>query len=236
MRSLLVPGMIVMLSAAMMAQTAKPSPRQGGPAHADEQESAPQVQRSAPVDNGSLPVGTAVRMKLETALMTSTTAAGQDFAGRVTQDVVLNGRTVIPVGSTVRGKVARVSEPRRIKGRPSIDLRPDQVTLPNGDVLAMTAFVVDADQNSEMQPDEEGKLVGPGRDRRDNLELAAGAGGGALIGGLTSGGKGVLVGSVIGAGAASVRWLTRRHSAVVAPGTEIIMELSRPMVLTASGD
>src|SRR5437868_58559 len=64
----------------------------------------------------ALPMGTAVKMKLETMLSTVTNKAGDAFAGRVTEDVSMNGNVVIPVGSSIQGKVVRVSSERRYKG------------------------------------------------------------------------------------------------------------------------
>jgi len=50
--------------------------------------------------------------------------AGRYIYCRVTEPVALNGKTIIPVGSTVQGTVGRVAEPRRVQGRPTIALFP----------------------------------------------------------------------------------------------------------------
>ena len=78
-----------------------------------------------------LPAGTSVRLKLETPISTSTSKPGDAFYGRVTQSVLHEGKTVIPVGSSVEGNVVRVSEPRRIKGLPTIELRPNLIVMPD---------------------------------------------------------------------------------------------------------
>src|SRR5205807_5256596 len=72
------------------------------------------AQTSAPV-----PAGTALMAKLETTLATFSNKAGDQFQARLTQPVVLNGRTIIPAGAIVQGRVTRVSEPRRISGKPT---------------------------------------------------------------------------------------------------------------------
>ena len=68
----------------------------------------------------SLPTGTAVKMKLETTLTTFSSKAGDPFSARVTEAVVLDGKTVIPVGTTVEGRITKTSEPRRVAGRDAI--------------------------------------------------------------------------------------------------------------------
>src|SRR5436189_935629 len=60
-----------------------------------------------------LPTGTAVKMRLVEAVSSDGNKAGDSFSGRVSEAVMLDGRTVIPVGATIEGKVMRVSSPRR---------------------------------------------------------------------------------------------------------------------------
>ena len=185
----------------------------------------------------ALPLGTAVKMKLETMLSTVANKPGDAFAGRVTEDVTFNGVTVIPVGSSIQGHVTHVNNDRRIKGVPSLELHPEQVTTPNGDKYTMNAVVVDTGKVSGTKVNDEGQIKGPGIDRRDKMEMAIGAGAGAGMGGLIAqSGKGALVGGVIGGTAAVVYWLTKHKSATLPAGTEIVMELSRPMTLNAASD
>lgn len=181
----------------------------------------------------ALPIGTPVKMKLESAISTFTSKAGDLFAGRVTEAVMLDGKTVIPVGASISGKVVRAEEKRRYKGLPVIEIKPEQVTLPNGDVYSMNAVVTDT-KGSSTKVDEEGRIKGPGMNTRDKLEIAGGAGGGAGVGALVGGGKGSLIGAAIGGGGAVVYWLTKHKSASLPPGTEIIFELDRAMTLSVA--
>src|SRR4029077_9847197 len=183
------------------------------------------------------PAGTVVRMKLETALSTSTNKAGDQFAGRVTEDVIYQGKTVIPVGSSIHGRVVRVAEQRRYKGLPTLELHPENVTLPKGDKYTMNATIADTSRGSRTSVDDEGRIKGSGMDGRDKAEIAGGTGLGAGMGALISrSGTGTLVGAAVGGGAAVVYWLSKRKSASLAPGTEIIMEFSRPMAMSMTGD
>jgi hypothetical protein len=180
-----------------------------------------------------LPAGTSVRLKLETPISTSTSKPGDAFYGRVTQSVMHEGKIVIPVGSSVEGNVVRVSEPRRIKGRPTIELRPNLVVMPDGNRYHINAVVVDTDPSTKTQVNEEGQIKGEGMNKRDKIEIGAGTGAGLTLGALAGGGKGAFVGAAIGAGATVTRWLTKRKSAELPAGTEIVMELDRPVDLAA---
>src|SRR5690349_14169613 len=80
-----------------------------------------------------LPSGTPIHMKLETGLSTAANQVGDKFTGRVTADVQNAGQVVIPVGSQITGKVTRSVEQRRYKGRPVLEISPEEVILPNGE-------------------------------------------------------------------------------------------------------
>jgi len=184
--------------------------------------------------NMSLPAGTAVRIKLENTLATFSSKQGDTFSGRVTEAVALAGKTIIPIGTTVQGTVGRVAEPRRVEGHPTIALFPHTVILPDGTRYNLNATVVDTNLRNGTDVNEEGEFKGRARDRGDNVELAAGTAGGGVLGALAGGGKGFLVGAAIGAGATTIHWLTKHHSAVLPAGTELVMELSRPMVMSSA--
>jgi len=182
----------------------------------------------------TLPTGTALKMKLETRLATSSSQAGDPFQARVTEAVVLEGKTVIPVGTTVQGRVTKTSEPRRVAGKPTITLFPENLVLPNGDRYLLNATLVDTDRGRGTDVNTEGQFKGAGHDGKDLTEIGMGTGGGMLIGGLAGGGQGLLIGGAIGAGATVTHWLSKHRSATLPAGTELVMELSRPMVMNAS--
>ena len=193
---------------------------------------AQEAQPAPPAPQGlSLPTGTGIKMKLETPLSTRSSKAGDTFAGRVTEAVMLNGKAVIPVGAALQGRVVRVTDPRRIKGVPTLDLMPDEITMPDGTRYTIQAVVVDSNA-AHTSVNDEGQIKGPGHDKRDLLEMGVGTGAGVGVGAAVAGGKGALIGGLIGGGATVVHWLTRRHSADLPAGTEIVMELNRPLALS----
>jgi hypothetical protein len=183
----------------------------------------------------SLPAGTSLRMKLETPLSTHRSKVGDVFTGRVTEAVVVNGQTLVPVGASVTGRVTKLSEPRRIAGTPTIALLPDRIVMPNGNEFLITATVMDTAGSSRTTVDDEGRIHGAGRTGRDNAELVAGAGAGAVIGTLAAGAKGLFLGGGLGFGVVAAHWLTKKHSAELPAGTEIFLELNRPVMMSSAG-
>jgi len=155
----------------------------------------------------------------------------------VTEAVLVDGKTVIPIGATVQGRVTQVNEPRRVSGRPTIGMFPETLVMPNGDHFTLNATLVDTSLRNGTDVNNEGQFKGKGHDGKDLTEIGLGTGGGMLVGGLIGGGKGVVIGGVVGATATVTHWLSRKNSAMLPAGTELVMELSRPLEMApaASG-
>ena len=180
-----------------------------------------------------VPAGTALMVRLATTLATFSNRVGDPFQGKVSQPVIVNGATLIPAGSTVEGRVTKVSEPRRISGRPSIGILPEAVILPTGERYFLDATLTDTNIRGT-DVNQEGQFKGQSHDRRDTLEVGGGTAGGMLIGGLIGGGPGILIGGAIGAGSATAHWLATHHSATLPAGTELTLELNRPLTMAAT--
>ncbi len=179
-----------------------------------------------------VPAGTALMVKLQTTLATFSNKPGDLFQGQLIQPVVVDGRTVIPAGTMLEGRVAKVTEPRRITGRPTIKIVPETLVLAGGERLAVDATLVDTNAGRDTDVNQEGEFKGPGHDRRDKMEAGGGAAGGMLIGGLVGGPAGILVGGVVGAGSTGAHWLSKHRSATLPSGTTLTIELNRPLTIT----
>ena len=182
--------------------------------------------------NAPVPAGTALMVRLETTLATFSNHVGDPFRGSLTQPVVVDGKTLLPAGAVVEGRVIKLNEPRRISGKPTIGILPEAVILPSGERYYLDATLTDTNiPGSDVN--NEGQFKGSGHDRRDTLEEGGGTAGGMLIGGLVGGPVGILVGGAIGASSTTGHWLSKHRSATLPAGTQLTLELNRPLAMTA---
>ena len=187
------------------------------------------AQSSSPV-----PAGTALMVKLETTLATFSNKPGDPFRGSLAQPVMVSGKVVIPAGTVVEGRVTKVAEPRRIAGKPTIGILPEALILPTGERLFLDATLVDTNIGEGTDVDREGQFKGSGHDRRDQVETGGGTAGGMLIGGLIGGPPGILIGGIVGAGSTGAHWLSKHRSATLPAGTQLTLELNRPLAMTTA--
>jgi hypothetical protein len=184
--------------------------------------------------NPAVPTGTALMVRLDTTLATFSNKPGDPFQGKLSQPVMLGGRIMIPAGAIVEGRVTKVSEPRRISGKPSIGILPEAVIFPNGERYFLDATLVDTNLGRGSDVDTEGQFKGSGFDKSDKIETGAGAAGGMLIGGLAGGPVGLAIGGAVVATATTVHWLEKHRSAILPAGTELTLELNRPLMVSGA--
>jgi hypothetical protein len=136
--------------------------------------------------NLMIPSGTELRVLLVDPLSTDTNSAGDRFLATMAESVVIDGTTVLPKGTQVRGRVVGVEDSGRVKGLASIRLVLTDIM--QGDrVVAITTDTFEATADSSKT--------------RDGQIIAGGAGVGAAIGAITGGKKGAAIGAVTGGGA-----------------------------------
>ncbi len=188
---------------------------------------------SVPSGPNQLPEGTTLTVSLNQQLSTATTQPGTIFSARLLQPVMKNDRIVIPVGSTVTGRVTSVSEGRRITGGASIRLRPDEVDLPDGTRYFLHAEVYDLGNPHKVKPDSEGNVVNVAHGKRTVAETGLLGGGAAAAGFMIAGGPAALVVGGAAAGYVGAHWLLESKQAVLPKDSEVVFGLTQPMSLVS---
>ena len=188
---------------------------------------------SVPMVPNQLPQGTPFHARLVEQISADTVTPGTPFTAQLTMDVIHMGRTVIPAGSYIHGRVTDVSAGRRIGGQSVIRLTPDEVVLPDSTHYRFRGIVTQT-AGSNTKTDAEGYVVNREHAGRTAAEYGMTAGSGAVIGAVVAGPVGAGVGGAIGAGVMTVHWLRERNAAVLPAGSHVTFGLSSALELTPS--
>ena len=161
--------------------------------------------------------GTAINVRLGSALGSKLSQAGQTFSGSVAQDVLVGGAVAIPKGVTVGGTVTDAKPLGKFAGGAVLQVRLDSINLNGSDVPVQTALRTFSQK---------------GKGKRTAVLAGGGAALGGLIGGLAGGGKGAAIGLAAGGGAgAGGAALTGNKDIVLPSESAVSFELSQPLEL-----
>jgi hypothetical protein len=185
-----------------------------------------------PSRQNEVPLGTLLRARICETLSTVSTPVGTRFTAEVTAPMERDGRVIVPIGSTIDGRVTVVRGGRRISGNAAIHLLPESVTLPDGTHYIFHAQVIDTSQHNVTRVDSEGTIV-----RRQHMKgtlaaMSLTTGGAAAAGAVFGGVPGALIGGGIGAGVSTVWWLKQDRQEVIPQNTEIVFSLNLPMIIS----
>jgi hypothetical protein len=186
---------------------------------------------SVPEREGTLREGTLLKVRIGETLATDKTVEGSRFSATVTEAIERNGRVIIPVGSTLEGRVTEVRGGRRITGAALLHLETDDVTLPDGTHYIVHAQLIDTGK-SEFNVDREGTLKRKDHAKETLAIVGSVTGAGAATGALIGGGVGAVVGAGIGAGVSTVMWLKQDRQATLPKDESLVFSLTTPMILT----
>src|SRR5262252_1447708 len=166
-----------------------------------------------------VPAGSEIVVTVDQKLSSKTSQAGQSFMATVAQPVTVDGRTVIPKGSSVSGKVLRAKEKGKIKGEGELSITLTSVTVRGKNYPLATGSL-----DSTVK----------GKGKRTAATTGGGAAGGALIGGLAGGGKGAGIGALVGAAGGLVGGaFTGNKQIEIAPETPLTFTLAKPFSLSS---
>src|SRR5690349_17836156 len=180
-----------------------------------------------------IPAGTKVPVALKHALSTKSAKEGDPVYAETTFPVALNDHMLIPAGTYVQGTISHVQRAGRIKGRAEVLMHFTTLIYPNGYTVMLPGSVENvpgADKTS--MKGEEGTIRQDSQTGQKVGTVASTAGTGAVIGGLSRGGKGAAVGAGIGgAVGTAIALLSRGNDVRLEPGTTIEMVIQRPIEL-----
>ena len=163
---------------------------------------------------GTVPAGTEIDVRLQTALSSDTNQVEDRFEATTVVDLREDGRVLIPAGSVVRGVVTAVDDAGRVERKGRLALSFDQITV-GGRNYPIRGTVTEA--------------LEAGGYREDAGKIGAGAAVGGIIGGILGGFKGALAGILIGGG--GVVAATEGQNVELPPGAVLRMRLDQPLAI-----
>jgi hypothetical protein len=191
---------------------------------------------AAPATQLSIPAGTKVPVELRHSISTKVTREGDGVYAQTTFPIVANGRVLIPAGTYVQGRISHIQRAGHIKGRAEVLMHFTTLIYPSGYTVMLPGSLENApgvDKTSVK--DEEGTLRGDSQTGEKAGTVAETAGTGALVGGLSHGGKGALVGGAVGAAVGTaIGMFTRGNDVKLDVGTTIEMVIQRDVLIDAS--
>jgi hypothetical protein len=163
----------------------------------------------------AVPAESVIGLQLESTISTETARVEDPVGARVTRDVRVGGRVVIPAGTEAIGSVTLVERGGRVKERARLGFRFNTLVFPDQSRVAISTDTIYREGES------------PGH--KSSAKIGGAAIGGAIVGAILGGGKGAAIGSGIGAaGGAAAAMAGDRIPAVVTAGTAISVRTQEP--------
>lgn len=168
----------------------------------------------------TVPEGTSVSIRLIDSVESDKNKVGDIFSATLESPLMAEGRTAVPKGGDVEGKIQEVKSAGHFAGRSELVLVLSKVSF-NG-----KTYIIETDEYIKQ---------GSSRGARTAETVAAGSAVGALIGGLTGGGKGALIGVGAGAGAGTgVQALTKGQQIHLPSESILEFQLKSPVTVEVS--
>ena len=174
----------------------------------------------------TIPAGTQLPITLDTSVGSDISRIEEAVTAHLTRPLVIHGDTVLPAGSRVAGVVTDATRSGRVKGRAHVAVRFDSIT-PTGPGVESSRYRIETTAIGR---------TAASTKKKDALEIAAPAAGGALIGAIAGGKKGALIGTAVGGGAGTAVVLSTRGDEVRLPkGTALTVRLTEPLTVKVRG-
>ncbi|MDX2180315.1 MAG: hypothetical protein SFV18_12045 [Bryobacteraceae bacterium] len=134
----------------------------------------------------TLPAGTSLTVRLDQTLSTKSNQPGDRFSGTLSAPVTVDGRTLLPAGTSVNGVVRDAAPSGRLAGQAVLRVALTSVEIDGREVPISTSAR---------------SRVSGGHKKRNWAWIGGTSGAGAVIGAIAGGGKGAAIGAASGAAA-----------------------------------
>jgi hypothetical protein len=163
-----------------------------------------------------VPSSSVVGLQVERSISSETARVEDRVEGRVTRDVIADGRVAIAAGTRVIGDVTLVERGGKMKDKARLGVRFHTLVLADG---SQVPFRTDSIYREGASPGSESAR-----------KIGGAAMGGAILGAIIGGAKGAAIGGATGAGAGSaVVMAGDRNAATLPAGTVVTVRLSSPL-------
>lgn len=169
----------------------------------------------------SVPAGTNLKVRLNDTLSSKESRVGDKFTVTVIDPVKYNE-------ATLSGHISSIEKSGKIKGRTSMNLDFDRISMPDGRSGTLHGYVSRVYGEGAGQADNEGGVQSGSRSKQAIKRGGIGAAAGAIIGGIAGGGKGAAIGLLIGgAGGAGSLAVQGSKELKLENGTELLVTVTR---------
>jgi hypothetical protein len=167
-----------------------------------------------------VPVGTDLKVRLNDTLSSKEGRAGDKFTATVINPSRFDE-------ARVYGHIKSIVKSGKVKGRTTMNLAFDSITLSDGRSGTLHGYVTHV-YGDKGRTDEEGGVQSESRGRQTIKRSGIGAGAGAIIGAIAGGGKGAAIGLIVGgaAGAGSLA-VGGSKELKIENGTEMLVHVTR---------
>ncbi|PYY09316.1 MAG: hypothetical protein DMG69_11000 [Acidobacteria bacterium] len=196
----------------------------------------PSESRDSNENTLTIPAGSRIPVALKHAISTKRSRDGDAVYAATTFPFVMNDKVLVPAGTYVQGRIAHVKKAGRVKGRAEVLIHFTTLIFPSGYTVMLPGAVENVPGAEKASIIDKEGTIRQDSDTGKKVGTVASAGAtGAIVGGLSRGGKGALIGAGVGGAAGTaIALLTRNTDVHLDAGTTLEMIIQRPITLDPS--
>jgi hypothetical protein len=162
----------------------------------------------------TLQAGHRIVVRTTRVISTKSAKSGDSFSAILEEPIKSGGWTVAGAGARIDGRIVDSDKGGRIKGRANLSLEVTSITTADGQKIDVVTSPIGSEAATH--------------GGKDAVKVGAGAGVGAIVGGVAGGGKGAAVGALLGGGAGAAM---RGEAAEIPAETVLSFELRSPVTV-----